>query len=404
MTLPPERITIKRRREDEPVEALCTQNDIKYSSKAADADRILDIEQKRHCSSSTCWVRVRDEKPFDVSPIISPRANPGSVIHSNNYDDASSPKTPKSSYTKDVTVAPPSSSEQIIQNAQEADQVDKLSTQPIPPDQGKPIHDKKSSSSRPRIFHLSNKSKTVTAQSMVSAHRVKKSRSSRRELAVFEEKLKSARDLRDLNAEVRKGTDPPVRGIATLRGGEETHTNSQAQVAVSLSGDISVTECSPKALDGDQALSRLRKVDEFTECPSQAGLHETPKEQISDTSLQPQMKSQPKPATAVREGNRAFATALEDLPDAQDSESQDDFVYDTYLRTKPAMVGFRSDWPMDIDQLNIVASGKVGILVIAEQDEEAWEAYGEDEESDKDWNSEEEDENGIFSNLSKKVG
>lgn len=254
------------------------------------------------------------------------------------------------------------------------------------------------------MFHLSNKSKIVTAQSMVSIHGVKKSRSSRRELAVFEEKLKTARDLGDLNAEFRKGTDPPVRGITTPQVGEETHANPKTQPAVSLGGDISITECLPKASDGDQAISRLRKVEEFTECPSQAGLHETSKAQYGGTSLQPQMKLQPKPATAIREGNRAFATALEVLPDAQDFESQDDFVYDTYLRTKPAMVGFRSNCPMDIDQMNNLASGKVGILVIAEQDEEAWEAYGEEEESDKDWNSEEEDENGIFNDLSKKVG
>lgn len=265
------------------------------------------------------------------------------------------------------------------------------------PDHGKIIRDKKSSTSRPRVFHFNNKAKTLTGESMVSIHGVKKSRSGRRDLAVFEEKIKLVGDLRDLNMGFRKGIDRPVRDVATPRSGEGIQMDSKAPVAVSTGGDSSVTECLPKTLDGDQVTARLRKVDESTKCPCEAGLQEIPKERTSDPLLQPQIKVQPKPTTALREENLASPTSLEDLPDAQDSECQDEFVYDTYLRTKPVMVGLQSDCPMDIDQINMLASGKVGILVIAEQDEEAWEAYAaEEEESDKDWNSEEEDENGRY--------
>lgn len=365
------------------------------------ADRNLDIEQKRHCSSSTYWVRIRDGKPLDISATLSSQAHPDSVLNSNNHANPPGPKTQKSFSTQEATVKPPSPSVQIVKNAQGADQVEKVS---IPPDQGKIIHAKKSSSSRPRVFHFSNKSKTLNAESMVSMHGVKKSRSGRRDLAVFEEKIKSARDLRDLTAGFRKGTNLSLRSIATLRGGEGIHANLKAQAVVSIGGDSSVTERLPEALDGDHTASKLRKVDEFTERPSRAGLHETQKERISDTRLQPQIKFQPKPATALHEEGWTSPTALEELPNAQDLECQDEYVYDTYLRTKLAMVDLQSDSPMDVDQINMLASGKVGILVIAEQDEEAWEAYGEEEESDKDWNSEEEDENGIFANLTKKLG
>lgn len=293
---------------------------------------------------------------------------------------------------------------QIIQNIQEADEIEKFSTQSLLPDQGKTIHGKKSSYSRPRIFHFSNKSKALAAPSMVSLHGIKKSRGVRRDLAVFEEKIKTARDPRDLNAEFRKDTTLSGQSVDTPRVKERIHVNSNSQPTVSGGGNSSMPECLPEAVDGGQAISKLRKADEATECSSQDVLNGTQRNKIGDAPLQPQIKLQPKFATALREENRTFGTALEGLPDAQDSESQDDFVYDTYLRTKPAMVSFQSDGAMDIHQIENVANGKVGILVIAERDEAAWEAYGEEEESDKDWNSEEEDENGMFTNSSKKVG
>ena len=317
------------------------------------------------------------------------------MLNSNNHAIAPDLPPQKSFSTKDAIVKLPSSV-QIIQNAPADGQVEQPSIRSVPPDHGKKIRDKKSSTSRPRVFHFSNKSKTLTGESMVSIHGVKKSRSGRRDLAVFEEKIKLAQDLRNLNAGFRKGTDRPVRGIATPRIGEGIHMHSEAQAAVSTGEDASITECLPQALDADQATSRLRKVDEPTKRPCQAGLQQIPKERISDPLLQPQIKVQPRLATALHEIHLTSLTASEDLPDAQDLECPDEFVYDTYLRTKPAMVGLQSDCPMDIDQLNMLANGKVGILVIAEQDEEAWEAYAEEEESDKDWNSEEEDENGRY--------
>lgn len=360
------------------------------------ADRILDIEQKRHCSTSAYWIRIRDEKPFDASAIPSSRAHPHPVLKNNSHGIVPTSITQKSLSTKDATVKLPSPSIQTVQNAQKAGNVGKASTRSTPREHGKTLHDKKSSSLRPRVFHFSNKSKTLTTESMSSIYGVKKSRGGRRDLAVFEEKIKLVEDLHDLNGGFRKGADLPARTIATPCSGEEIHIDLKTQTAVSKGGDPSASECLPEALNGIQATSRLRNVDGPTICPSQAGSQEISKERISDPLLQPQIKVQPKPAAALRKEDRASPTTSENLPDAQNLKFQDEFVYDTYLRTKLAMVGLQSDCPMDIDQMNMLTSGKVGILVIAEQDEEAWEAYGEEEESDKDWNSEEEDENGMY--------
>lgn len=285
-------------------------------------------------------------------------------MRSNNHAEAPSPKLQKTFPTKDATLKPrsPSPSMQIIHNAQGATRNESLPTRPVPPNQGRTAHDKKSSKTLPRTFHFSNSSKLSTAQSMLSIHGIRKSRSARPDLAVFEEKIKTARDPRDLDAGFRKSPGPSGRGIGTPWAQEGIHANSDAQPAASVGGDLSGCQ----------------------------------KKRISGAPLQAQIKFQPKPATALREEKRPMTTASEDLPDAQDGESQDEYVYDTYLRTKQPLVGFQSDGPMDIDQLEIATDGKVGVLVIAEEDEAAWEAYGDEEESDKDWNSEEEDENGIF--------
>lgn len=63
----------------------------------------------------------------------------------------------------------------------------------------------------------------------------------------------------------------------------------------------------------------------------------------------------------------------------------DDFIYETYQRlTDPLGAPFMAN------NLN-----RMGVLVVAEEDQNAWETYGvEDTSTDTEWNSEEEDENG----------
>jgi hypothetical protein len=66
----------------------------------------------------------------------------------------------------------------------------------------------------------------------------------------------------------------------------------------------------------------------------------------------------------------------------------DDYVYDTYIRTKNPVVpaNLESDDPANV---------QVGYIVIAEEDRPLWETYFEDElESDKEFETDEEDENG----------
>jgi hypothetical protein len=69
-----------------------------------------------------------------------------------------------------------------------------------------------------------------------------------------------------------------------------------------------------------------------------------------------------------------------------DMEDESDYVYDTYVLAPSS-----GDGAIQVDGGG--SSGNVGYLVITDEDQDVWETYLEDEPSDKDWNSDEDDEN-----------
>lgn len=114
-------------------------------------------------------------------------------------------------------------------------------------------------------------------------------------------------------------------------------------------------------------------------------------------------KVKPKPKPPKPRPSKAETEATEgtqyDHGDAMDlSEIQGDnpenFVFDVYVRQtehlhEEPLTGMQNT------ALNSADPDKVGVLVIADEDQETWELYGaEDQSSDEDWNSEEENENG----------
>lgn len=360
-------------------------------------------------------MRVSDGKPpLGNSATLSSRGylHSDSVIRSNDPKQDAGARVPEiqeslpTKETETTSFKPLSSSEQIVQNAPNGTQdapgaamSGKFSTGPIPPEKGKAVHEMKKSGTRPRTFHLSASTKSLSSPSMVSMHGIKKSGRRRHDLAVFEEKIKIAMDPSVVKAGSQKGTELSGQGAGIPLGVEGNHSNSRVSPAVSAGGEIPITEYLPEAPDGDESIPRPQQIDEVPSYLSQAALQANQAPKIIDSQLQPQLKFQPKPPKPRCKENPLFATGSSPggvSPDAQNPESQDDFVYDTYLRTKQPTVAFPPDCPMKMDQLGCIADGKVGILVIAEQDEAVWETYAEEEESDKDWNSEEEDENGTF--------
>ena len=115
-------------------------------------------------------------------------------------------------------------------------------------------------------------------------------------------------------------------------------------------------------------------------------------------SYELQLKMKPKPPKPRPQEKQMESTDSngDDVADCMiRPENEDDFVYDTYVRSFGQLAGI----PTDISEPYCVESryldsNKIGILIISEQDQAVWETFGEAEEGDTDWNSEEEDENG----------
>ena len=83
--------------------------------------------------------------------------------------------------------------------------------------------------------------------------------------------------------------------------------------------------------------------------------------------------------------------------DIIDPDDYGDYVLDTYVRSGTQFLGATEPAKSYRDSLQGIDHGNIGILVIEDEEEEAlWEAFAEDQESDPEWDSEEEDENGLW--------
>ncbi|KAI9678903.1 MAG: hypothetical protein M1829_001888 [Trizodia sp. TS-e1964] len=78
----------------------------------------------------------------------------------------------------------------------------------------------------------------------------------------------------------------------------------------------------------------------------------------------------------------------------ESTHENDDYVFDTYVRMPSKRERFAIDGTIEPELGELGGSNEtVGLLVITEEDQSKWEKFAVDSESDKDWNSEEEDEN-----------
>ena len=115
----------------------------------------------------------------------------------------------------------------------------------------------------------------------------------------------------------------------------------------------------------------------------------------SDIQPKPQLKH-PLLQSQNDQVHQPDSTPEEIMKTSSQDDDEMDYVYDTYVRHDIDAAKPTSEVLEPYAHLTeAVVSTKIGVLMILEEDQELWEAYGEEPESDKDWNSEEEDENGM---------
>ena len=100
----------------------------------------------------------------------------------------------------------------------------------------------------------------------------------------------------------------------------------------------------------------------------------------------------PRSESLADDGNRG-----DGMINITDLDDDGDYVLDTYIRSSAQPFEVTGAADSVYDSLYDIDHGNVGILVIEDGEEEAlWEAFADDQESDPEWNSEEEDENGLW--------
>ena len=124
----------------------------------------------------------------------------------------------------------------------------------------------------------------------------------------------------------------------------------------------------------------------------------TQQERSKDLGARQQLKVQPKPPKPRRIADpRDRYDAEEDhvMADGPDLNDDTDYIFDTYVRSNTAPLGTMESTDPLIDPLQKFDPSKMGVLIIEDgEEEELWETFGEDADSDVDFNSDQEDENG----------
>lgn len=259
--------------------------------------------------------------------------------------------------------------------------------------------------SQPRTFHLSTSLTSASTKHDARTSRVYKSRKHRNDVAVFIEKTKRNPRIQDalkkavntssrlIHIQDNKDQEFEERGypindaidrtdIKVISPGDAA--NSQSNSGQDIDKPASQSDPDPTIHAGQLHRSAMKEPTTYT--------------QISASTHHAHPKIKPKPPRP-RPGGRQVVSADssgDERMENTETLEEEDFVYDTYIRSS----GQLASVPVQLSEpsnngLGHIETRKIGILIITEQDEAVWEAFGEEEESDRDWDSDEEDENGM---------
>ena len=268
-----------------------------------------------------------------------------------------------------------------------------------------------------RKFHLIKSSSPISSPILVSKTIAQKHRRNRRkDLAIFVErteiicKAKKAGDLSRPNS-----GDP-----SHLDNGEKREI-SQLEKARKRPNATAAerkwrTETWAKPLKPNEVNGNIAKQAENINEPSSRWNYESSQlaEQLQGVALE-EIRASEERTKGLRGGEalkvkpkppKPRQTKTEELADDGSEESviadtinlddDGDYVLDTYVRSSAQPFGVAEPAGSYHDSLRGMDHGNVGILVIEDEEEELWEAFAEDQEDDLEWNSEEEDENGLW--------
>ena len=144
---------------------------------------------------------------------------------------------------------------------------------------------------------------------------------------------------------------------------------------------------------GDYSMELAMQLQDFALQETQANPSQTA---VQQPKAHP--KFQPKSGRARSEGMEISVEDKHDIengPSPDAAESDECFVYDIFVRSQGLNQMDSLDASLTPNQvLQRPCSKEIGFLIIQEQDEEEWQEYAEEIESDREWDTDDEDENG----------
>lgn len=263
----------------------------------------------------------------------------------------------------------------------------------------------------PRRFHLSRKTLSKSSPQSPSGHGVRKHR--RNDLAVFVEKAKKLLNISGAKQTTGTGakespTPQPAKGFLNDFEPNQKRPNASAAERVWRAENWS------KPVNTERSEEMIKKSGNSIDEPSDTWNYDSMElaEQLQQIALEEiQAQGQetsslnrnhgkikpkaPKPRQSKAQIQSDSEVEGQDKEDSSHSEDDDDYVFDTYVRSSAQPTGISESTLPYVDALKNMDQGHVGILVIEEDEESLWETFGENQESDPEWNSEEEDENGM---------
>lgn len=415
MAFPPERITVKRHRDEDPVDALCKSCFILKNSPLYCSLIQADIEPKRN-RPSALWKRADEgdcEPRFAQSlPLPEPLSNDQLLTSTVPGVTTSTAATPTliDRPTGRTEVTPPLR-QHVQPNRQEPAHVGlKSPASPItcPLRRSEGNEESGETSLKPRNFHLSKNVSPRTPLYAVSKHRARMERDVRKDdLAIFVEKREGATQSRHANRDVA------AKSGESSRQDFDSSVSSRERPGVTADernwGATNWGRSVKQEIHGETITESARTIDPFKnwdiESPELAEqLQQIAVEEILSEEARAapgnghiRLRSQPKPPKPRQAKTQGAMDAGEidvAMTDSNGLEDDSMYVVDTYVRSIAQPIS-TEDSDFYVDSLRGLNQGNVGILVIDEDEEKLWETYGEIQESDPEWNSEEEDENGL---------
>lgn len=287
-----------------------------------------------------------------------------------------------------------------------------VASQPsTPPKASQPNHKISSPSKpkpQPRKFHLSRRTFSLIPAGSESKGKIHKRKQRRNDLPVFVEKSGLARLTQDNLPKILETT----RAIANTKGNGNHMAESTDGPKIALGVPESKAKTTGSAVTSStpgMAKKVNEKLSEYSqnsimlawqlqELATKESLRSSPDLRGSQPQSQPKIKLKPpRPRPQEKERKSIDSGGDQVMEDVIDIESEKDFVYDTYVRSSGQVVITPKDMTEPrVSELENIDNNTIGILVIEDEDQEIWETFAEEEGSDKEWNSEEEDENGMF--------